>query len=121
MTAQTEVKTKGPEARKSGGWLSSKRYEQQRRFKRFSCHIEAYFQLSGGDYAVDGVLLDISQQGALFRPRSMFIMRLRNEYIELKFESVSIEGYIVNTTPAGYGVKFNTLLDEESIEIMVSK
>lgn len=99
LNTLTTALTKGPKA-------------TNRRSERYGCHADAYLVLANHQYEVEGVLVDISLHGTLFRPRSLFLMRLQNEPVELRVLGHTVRSFVVNTTPRGYGLKLADRLDE---------
>jgi len=83
-----------------------------RNYKRYSCALNAYLTLKGQQYEVKGVILDISRKGALFRPRSRFMMKLQKVPVELHIGKFEMHGEVVNTIARGYGLEFQELIDE---------
>lgn len=89
-----------------------------RTFRRYPCNRDAHLILKGQQYEVKGVILDISRQGTLFRPRSEFIMKLQNVSVEFQVGEHRMHGNVVNTIPRGYGVQFHEILPEAIIDLL---
>lgn len=86
-----------------------------RRFTRHDCLLPAVASLDVQKFDLNGVILDVSQQGALFRPASMFLLSIQNEPITLHVAGHDIESLIANTTKRGYGLRFAQIQDEAII------
>lgn len=82
---------------------------------RHFCSIDCELVLTDSMVTYDGRLIDISIGGAMFRPRLAYLMSLRNVPVVLRMGAVAIHGEIVGTSPAGFGIKFDTLFEEETL------
>lgn len=80
-----------------------------RRHKRYGCCIVAAMHMTERHFEVEGVILEISQGGLMFRQASRYIMNRSSELVSIRFEGLVLSGVIVNVSSQGYGV----LLDEE--------
>lgn len=80
---------------------------------RHFCSIDCELVLTDSMVTYDGRLIDISIGGAMFRPRLAYLMSTRNVPVVLRMGKVAIPGEIVGTSPAGFGIKFDSLFDEE--------
>lgn len=80
---------------------------------RHFCSIDCELVLTESMVTYDGRLIDISIGGAMFRPRLAYLMSMRDVPVVLRMGTVAIPGEIVGTSPAGFGIKFATLFDEE--------
>lgn len=80
---------------------------------RHFCSIDCELVLTESMVTYDGRLIDISIGGAMFRPRLAYLMSMRNIPVVLRMGTVAIPGEIVGTSPAGFGIKFDTLFEEE--------
>lgn len=89
---------------------------KHRSFERHACAIEAHLTMEGRQYEAKGVIMDISRQGILFRPRSLFIMRLENQTVALRLGDRELRGHVVNTTPRGYGLNFTETLEQDFLD-----
>lgn len=86
-----------------------------RRFERHPCCVVAVLHLLDRGYDMDGVLLEISEGGCLFRGASQFIMDRTGEAVTVHFAGENYSGTIVNVRPQGYGVKLNESLPPELV------
>ena len=80
--------------------------------QRHVCRIDGEVLLTDSQFGYEGRLIDISIGGAMFRPRLAYLMRRRDVPVSLSLGPVEIEGEIVATTPAGFGIRFTQPLDE---------
>ncbi|MBC2667984.1 PilZ domain-containing protein [Novosphingobium piscinae] len=88
---------------------------------RHSCQIDCELVLTDSMAAYDGRLIDISTGGAMFRPRLAYLMNRRNEPVELRLDGFSVLGEIVATVPAGFGIRFEHEIDEQSLLALLAR
>ncbi|HEY6868406.1 MAG TPA: PilZ domain-containing protein [Novosphingobium sp.] len=82
---------------------------------RHFCSIDCELVLTDSMVTYDGRLIDISTGGAMFRPRLAYLMSLRDVPVVLRIGKAAIQGEIVGTSAAGFGIKFDDLFDEEAL------
>jgi hypothetical protein len=58
---------------------------------------------------------DFSRGGAQFRPRLVYLMDRRDVPVCLTVGEDEIFGRIVNTTPAGFGIRFDEPVEDELV------
>jgi len=88
-----------------------------RRHARYDCCIVAALRIEERHFELDGVILELSKGGVLFRPASTYIMDRTGEVVTARFEGIDVAGVIMNSHVKGYGVK----LDEEIPDVAVDK
>lgn len=107
------------------GWFErwrSERPRYARQAQRFECKVLCELYLETKQYVVQGALVDISANGALFRPMSMFLLKLQNEPVVLKTTETEMRALVRNTTAQGYGVQFSKpLADAQIMEILAEE
>jgi hypothetical protein len=91
-----------------------------RRHARYECCIVGELDVVERHFDIDGVILEVSAGGVLFRPASTFILNRLGERVRARFEGVEMEGVIMNVRPVGYGVKFDELIPDAAIERLVA-
>lgn len=69
---------------------------------------------------LDGLVTDISEGGALFRPASTFIFERRKVPVALRFADREWRGEIVNVKADGYGIKLYEALDAAALDAIVA-
>lgn len=110
---------------KSGGLFSKlpffKKKAFTRRHTRHDCCIIATLTIDERHFELDGVILELSRGGVLFRPASTYILDRYGERVTARFEGIEGEGIIANVRPQGYGVRFREELPEAAIDELVSR
>lgn len=89
--------------------------------ERHACQINAELVLTDSMVVYDGRLVNISAGGAMFRPRLAYLMHRRDVEIELRVAGLAIAGTIVATTPAGFGIRFASLLDQRCMTAILAE
>ncbi len=92
-----------------------------RRHVRHDCCVIAHLRVIEREFEMDGVVLEISQGGVLFRPASTYIMDRQGERVLVRFEGRELIGTIMSSRPIGYGVKLDAPVDDETIEMVITK
>lgn len=82
---------------------------------RHACQIDCELFLTDSEMSFDGRLTDISVGGAQFRPRLAYLMSRRNEPVELRVGSIAIRGELLTTSGAGFGIRFDRVMDEKQL------
>jgi len=79
--------------------------------ERHACKVNAELVLTDSLVTYDGRLINISAGGAMFRPRLSYLMYRRDIEVELRVAGLVLQGTIVATTPAGFGIRFSNTVD----------
>lgn len=87
---------------------------------RHACRIDCEMLLTDSMVGFEGRLIDISVGGAMFRPRQVYLMSRRNEPVEIRLGSFVIAGDIVTTIPAGFGIRFEQEMDEQTLATLLA-
>lgn len=83
---------------------------------RHPCRIDGELLLLDSGVSYVGQLQNLSSGGAMFRPRLAYLLYRRDTPARLRLGAISIEGRIVSTTPAGFGLSFAGTLDAGMVE-----
>ncbi len=92
-----------------------------RRHERFPCCVIAALDLDGRDLSLEGLVTEISQGGALFRPASHFIFDRRGSHVTLRFAEDDVSGRVVNVKALGYGIEFDEPVSSERVQDMLAR
>lgn len=74
--------------------------------------IVARMKLVDKDFWIDGAILQLSSEGALFRETSLYILKRRQEEVVIEIEDSEHPAQIVKTEHRGYRIEFITPLPE---------
>jgi thermostable 8-oxoguanine DNA glycosylase len=94
---------------------------RQRQFERHPCCITGTIRMDGTNYEREGLILELSVGGLLFREASHFILQTEGVGVDIQFLDRRMRGTIVNTQDRGYGIKLATTLAEEEVEQLVEQ
>ena len=86
---------------------------------RYACQIDCDLLLVDSEVSYHGRLIDISLGGAMFRPRLAYLLNRRDLPAQLKLGNLVIDAHVVNTTPAGFGLRFEQVLSEEMLQAII--
>lgn len=92
-------------------WPFNRKQTVSRRFERYPCCVVAVMHLTDRGYDIDGVVLEVSEGGVLFRTASQFVMDRQGERVIVFFDTVETAGTVVNVRAHGYGIKLDEQLD----------
>jgi hypothetical protein len=98
-----------------------KRKSVTRRHKRYDCCIVAQMTLTERDVTLDGVVMEMSCGGLLFRVASHYILDRSGQQVSVNLDNLVVPGRIMNTSSLGYGIKVFTEIDEEDVLHLVGK
>ena len=90
-----------------------------RRFQRLACEQVAELHLPDRRISLNGMIIEISKGGALFREASRFILDRKRERVVLRVAGLELTGRIVNVRSVGYGISFDQEVDEDTIARIV--
>lgn len=126
--AKPAVVTEVSAARGSkGGWTRLFSYRKpktnaaMRRHKRYACCVIATLKIIERDIELEGLVMELSLGGALFRQASTYILFREGEDVILYIGGRSAPGVLVATRPTGYGIKLSEELPEAFIEEIVAR
>lgn len=92
-----------------------------RRHKRHACCVIATLKIIERDIELEGLVMELSLGGALFRQASTYILFREGEDVILSLGGRSAPGVLVATRPTGYGVKLSEELPEDFVEEIVAR
>lgn len=94
---------------------------RDRRFQRFAAELPAELFFTDRDFALSGMLIEISRGGALFREATPYILDRKRASVVLRACGLEIPGVIANVRASGYGIRFSTpLIDNTVAEIIAA-
>jgi hypothetical protein len=92
-----------------------------RSHRRYPCYIVGVLDILDRGVPLDGLVTEISEGGALFRPASTFIFDRRRAPVSLRFTDREWRGEIVNVKANGYGVRLDNPVSPEEIEFIIGR
>jgi hypothetical protein len=91
------------------------RGRRRRIYQRHSCCAVATLLLVDRGVELDGLVLELSRGGVLFREASSFVLDRRGMPVSVKLPTCSLDGIIVNTSRNGYGIRLDDVLSDEEL------
>jgi hypothetical protein len=88
--------------------------------ERMPCCTIAKLDVVNHDTTLDGLLLELSRGGALFREASQFVLDRRGDPVILRVAGFSRAATIVNVRPEGYGLRWATPISDEDLQELCS-
>ena len=102
-------------------WFRRRRNRGLRQHERYPCCIQGALEIRERSYRIEGLVMEISRGGALFREASRFILDRVGMSVTVQTADISVTGTIVNMRPAGYGIRFDNLIDDTLVADLVSR
>jgi|SRR5450755_1353881 hypothetical protein len=90
-------------------------------YKRYNCCIISKLILLERGVPLDGLTVDISVGGALFREATKYILNRQGMEVVLELGDLKLDGTITFVSAKGYGVRFLDVLDEAKIAPVIEK
>ncbi len=90
-----------------------------RRHQRHPCCIIGVLDILDRAVPLDGLVVEISEGGALFRTASTFIFDRRGSPVSLRFADREWRGEIVNVKAEGYGIRLDNNVTVDEIEHII--
>lgn len=87
-----------------------------RKYERYACSFISKMVFLDTSAKLEGIVNEISQGGAIFRPAQSYILKRTGETIGLELNGVSISGTIITTRNFGYAIKFFNDLTEQEVQ-----
>jgi hypothetical protein len=91
-----------------------------RRHRRHPVCIVGVLDILDRNVPLDGLVTEISEGGALFRPASSFIFDRRYAPVSLRFTDREWRGEIVNVKADGYGIRLDQTVTADEIAQIAS-
>ena len=88
---------------------------RDRRFERIMIQARAELFFTERRYGINGMVIEMSQRGALFREASEYIMDRKGALVIVRIAREEFPGVIVNVRPTGYGILFDGPVSEDTI------
>ncbi|MBU6405781.1 MAG: PilZ domain-containing protein [Alphaproteobacteria bacterium] len=79
--------------------------------RRYDVRLTAGLVLLPRDIEVEGMILNVSEGGCLFRPFQHYLMNRSGDMVQVAFAGNRVEGRVMNTIERGYGIAFKDLVD----------
>lgn len=92
-----------------------------RAYERHQCQIDTSLTLIDRMSSFDGRIIDISQGGAMFRPKLAYIMQRQDTPVCMQLGPEELFGHIISTSPRGFSVRFDEPLDEEDLIDLIAQ
>ncbi len=92
-----------------------------RAYERMPFCIIANLNIPERRIELEGLVLEVSRGGVLFREASTYILDRRGIEIEISFEGMKVSGKIVNVTTRGYGIKLDKVLNDDELERLMAR
>ncbi|GGH10770.1 hypothetical protein GCM10007036_07510 [Alsobacter metallidurans] len=93
----------------------------KRAYPRSACRIAARLELPEKAFSIDGMIIEASRGGILFRESSRYILDRRGAPVVVHLPGLEIKGDIVNVSPLGYGVRLSHLISEEALGELLAR
>jgi hypothetical protein len=90
-------------------------------YKRYNCCVISKLILRERGVPLDGLTVDISAGGVLFREATKFILNRQGMDVLLELGDLKLPGTITFVSTKGYGVRFFEPLDESKIAPLIAK
>lgn len=87
-----------------------------RKYDRHDCSFISKLVFLETSAKLEGIVNEISQGGAIFRPAQSYILERHGETIGLELNGVSVSGTIVTTRSFGYAIKFFKDLPQDEVQ-----
>jgi hypothetical protein len=100
-------------------FLGAKDDPAARAHSRHPCCTPATLTLIERDYDIDGLMLEVSRGGILFRESSRFTLNRCDSPVRVRTADFFWSGVIVNARPEGYGIRFDKLLTESELDVIL--
>ncbi|MGF1474017.1 MAG: PilZ domain-containing protein [Geminicoccaceae bacterium] len=95
--------------------------EDKRRFQRAPTRILASLILLDRMQTIDGLILNLSAGGLLFRPARSYLLDRRDEPVRVVADDIHLNGTIAGTSPRGYGVRFHQPTSDRTIDDLLTR
>jgi hypothetical protein len=103
-----------------GRFTRSRDSIRQRRHTRHEVSLRAELQLTDRALTLDGMILEISRGGLLYREATHHILDRRGASVTVRIPGRDISGTILNVSSAGYGIALHEMLSDYALEQIIS-
>ena len=93
----------------------------RRQHARFACCFPATIRYDGTHHDNDGLLLEISCAGVVFREASLFVMDRAGTVAEIRSADLTATGRIVRSDQRGHAIRLHTPLNDEQVTALVDE
>lgn len=97
---------------------SKQKQQVVRRHHRHACRVKSSLSLIEPGLDIEGLLIDVSEGGALFRPPTTYLLDRKGAHVRIMVHQMGVGGQIVGTSPRGYHIKFFQMVESEQVELM---
>jgi hypothetical protein len=94
---------------------------RNRAYTRHPCCAVATLLLIDKGVELEGLTLELSRGGALFREACSFILQRNGAPVTLRLPDAALPGSVVNTRTEGYGVRFEKVMDADMLEDLLRR
>lgn len=102
-------------------WFTRRPSRGARQHERYPCCIQASLHIRDRNYRIEGLIMEVSRGGVLFREASRFVLDRVGTVVTVQASDLSAAGTIVNVRPAGYGIRLDQLLDDTFVDDLVTR
>ena len=94
---------------------------RHRVYTRYPCCAVSTLLLVDKGVELEGLTLELSRGGALFREACTFILERNGAPVTLRLPDLALVGSVVNTRSEGYGVRFDKVMDEDMLQRLLER
>lgn len=94
---------------------------RHRLYSRYPCCAVSTLLLVDKGVELEGLTLELSRGGALFREACTFILERNGVPVTLRLPDLALSGSIVNTRSEGYGVRFEKVMEEDTLQHLLER
>jgi hypothetical protein len=94
---------------------------RHRAYPRHPCCAVATLLLVDKGIELEGLTLELSRGGALFREACSFILQRNGAPVTLRLPDAALPGLVVNTRTEGYGVRFEKVMEPDMLEHLLQR
>lgn len=102
-------------------WFKRSPSRGTRQHERYPCCFQASLVIRDRHYRIEGLILEVSRGGVLFREASRFILDRVGTAVTVQSADLNVPGMIVNVRSAGYGIRLDQLLDDTHVNDLVAR
>lgn len=95
----------------AASFLPKRRGQETAQHQRFTINLRGQLVLMPREIEVEGMILNVSEGGCLFRPFQSHLINRTGDMIMVGVNGRRLPGRIMNTIPVGYGIAFPELVN----------